>query len=119
MRPDPCQDELSRKETACRTRRSRYLTFEYIGPDDFFGEAANGVRVRGAHCASVDAAFLLRTVDDVAELVLVEWKYTEPYRLRPSEPAKDRVLAGRYAAAIADPQGPVRGGHPARRVAVR
>ena len=31
----------------------RYLTFEYIGPEDFFNEASNGVRVRGAHCTSV------------------------------------------------------------------
>jgi len=29
----------------------RYLTFEYIGPEDFFGEATNGVRVRGARTA--------------------------------------------------------------------
>jgi hypothetical protein len=87
----------------------RYLTFEYIGPEDFFSEARNGVRVRGAHCTSVDAAFLHRTVDDVVELVLVEWKYTELYRLRPPAPAKDRVRAGRYSAAIADRQGPVRG----------
>ncbi len=65
----------------------RYLTFEYIGPEDFFSEARNGVRVRGAHCTSVDAAFLHRTVDDVVELVLVEWKYTELYRLRP--PARE------------------------------
>ncbi len=35
----------------------RYLTFEYIGPTDFFHEAPTGRRVRGAHCTSVEAAF--------------------------------------------------------------
>jgi hypothetical protein len=87
----------------------RYLTFEYIGPEDFFHEARNGVRVRGAQCTSVDAAFLHRTVDDVVELVLVEWKYTESYRRRPPAPASDLIRVSRYAAAIADSQGPVRG----------
>jgi hypothetical protein len=43
-----------------------------IEPEDFFNEASNGMRVRGAHCTSVDAAFLHCTVGDVVELVLVE-----------------------------------------------
>ena len=58
----------------------RFLTFEYIGDVDFFGEAVDGVRVRGSMCTSVDAAFVHRTADGVVELVLVEWKYTESYR---------------------------------------
>ena len=86
----------------------RYLTFEYIGPTDFFGEAPNGLRIRGAHCTSVDAAFLHRTKDDLVELVLVEWKYTESYRVRKPDPAKDVVRLGRYGIAFADPDGPVR-----------
>jgi hypothetical protein len=60
----------------------RFLTFEYIGPKDYLHEAKNGVRIRGAHCTSVDAAFLHRGTDGVVELVLVEWKYTESYRVR-------------------------------------
>jgi len=86
----------------------RYLTFEYIGPEDFFGEAPRGSRVRGAHCTSVDAAFLHRGLDGVVELVLVEWKYTESYRVRPPDPAKDEVRFKRYGEAVADPEGPVR-----------
>ena len=39
----------------------RFLTFEYIGPTDYFGECPTGERIRGAHCTSVDAAFLHRT----------------------------------------------------------
>ena len=88
----------------------RYLTFEYIGPTDFFGEAPGGDRVRGTRCTSVDAAFLHRAPDGARELVLVEWKYTESYRLRDPEPARDEVRRRRYAAAVADPAGPIRGG---------
>jgi hypothetical protein len=86
----------------------RYLTFEYIGPTDFFGEAPGGDRIRGTRCTSVDAAFLHRALDGRRELVLVEWKYTESYRLRNPEPARDETRRRRYAAAVADPDGPVR-----------
>lgn len=86
----------------------RYLTFEYIGPTDFFGEASGAPRVRGAHCTSVDAAFMHRRGDET-ELVLVEWKYTESYRLRAPDPTRDEIRRGRYAAAVADPSGPIRG----------
>lgn len=88
--------------------RGRYLTFEYIGPTDFFGEALGGTRIRGAHCTSVDAAFTHRTPDGVVELVLVEWKFTESYRRRAPDAVKDQVRYGRYGTAIADPAGPVR-----------
>ena len=87
----------------------RYLTFEYIGPTDYFGEAAGGQRIRGAQCTSVDAAFLHRSLDGRRELVLVEWKYTESYaRLRPPDPQKDAVRRERYAAALEAVDGPVR-----------
>ncbi|MDP9183889.1 MAG: hypothetical protein M3P04_14080, partial [Actinomycetota bacterium] len=86
----------------------RYLTFEYIGPTDYFGECPGGARIRGAHCTSVDAAFLHRALDGVVELVLVEWKYTESYRPRKPDPKKDAVRFGRYGEAFADPNGPVR-----------
>lgn len=85
----------------------RYLTFEYIGPSDFFNEAPGGHRTRGAHCTSVDAAFKHRAADGATELVLLEWKYTESYRARPPEPKKDAVRFSRYSAAVADPSGPI------------
>ena len=87
----------------------RYLTFEYVGPTDFFGEAPGGERVRGAHCTSVDAAFLHRLPDGRTELVLVEWKYTESYRKRSPEPDRDRVRRKRYLEAVMDPDGPIDG----------
>ncbi len=85
----------------------RWLTFEYIGPQDCFGEAPGADRVRGARCTSVDAAFLHRTTDGVTELVLLEWKFTESYRRRRPDPAKDAVRWQRYGAARADPTGPI------------
>jgi hypothetical protein len=86
----------------------RFLTFEYIGPQDWFGESPGVERTRGAHCTSVDAAFLHRALDGEVELVLIEWKYTESYRVRRPDPAKDAVRRHRYADAVADPRGPIR-----------
>jgi len=86
----------------------RFLTFEYIGPTDFFGEVRSGVRTRGAHCTSVDAAFLHRRPDGLVELVLVEWKYTESYSLRRPEPAKDEERRRRYESALLADDSPVR-----------
>lgn len=87
----------------------RFLTFEYIGPTDYFGEAPRGERTRGAHCTSVDAAFLHRTTDGAVELILIEWKYTESYRARRPQPAKDRTRWSRYGSALSAEAGPVRG----------
>ena len=87
----------------------RHVTFEYIGPTDYFGEAPGGERVRGAHCTSVDAAFRFRAGDGRVELALVEWKLTEDYRRPgPPDPAKDEVRRERYLAAWEDPDGPLR-----------
>lgn len=86
----------------------RYLTFEYIGPTDIFNEAPGSSRVRGSMCTSVDAAFLHRDLKGVTELVLVEWKYIESYRLRPATLAKTKTRTGRYLSAVQDPAGPVR-----------
>lgn len=87
----------------------RHLTFEYIGPTDYFGEQPDQQRVRGSRCTSLDAAFLHIAGDGARELVLVEWKYTESYRQRSVDPAKDAVRAARYGSALDDPAGPVRG----------
>ena len=86
----------------------RWLTFEYIGPTDYFGEAPNGVRTRGSQCTSVDAAFTYRTSTGVEELALVEWKYTESYRERTPTPTKDEVRRQRYEAHLHLPDSPVR-----------
>lgn len=85
----------------------RYLTFEYIGPTDYFSEGVGGERTRGAQCTSVDAAFLHRTAVGV-ELVLIEWKYTESYRLRLPDPKRDEVRRARYWPHLAMEDSPVR-----------
>jgi hypothetical protein len=87
---------------------SRFLTFEYIGDTDFFGEAVPGQRIRGSMCTSVDAAFLHRTSHGKIELVLVEWKYTESYPRRRPTARKDATRRRRYSAALNNPAGPVR-----------
>jgi hypothetical protein len=87
----------------------RHLTFEYIGPTDYFGEGAGKPRVRGTRCTSVDAAFLYRTSLGTTELALVEWKYTEKYTTtRKPNPAYDKTRIRRYGADYSDPAGPLR-----------
>lgn len=87
----------------------RYLTFEYIGPSDYFNEGAGNPRVRGTMCTSVDAAFLYRTRTGVTELALVEWKYTEKYTTaRKPNPGYDKTRIKRYGADYHDPSGPLR-----------
>ena len=85
----------------------RPLTFEYIGPTDYFGEAKKGVRIRGSQCTSVDAAFLFRTSRGTTELALVEWKYTEHYRRRTVDPKKDEIRRQRYQAALQRSDSPI------------
>ncbi|MET3962827.1 hypothetical protein ABIE44_002761 [Marmoricola sp. OAE513] len=87
----------------------RFLTFEYIGAEDLLGEARGAVRVRGAHCTSVDAAFKYVTSTGTVELALVEWKYTESYpSARRPEPQRDAVRVGRYEHLYLAEDGPVR-----------
>jgi hypothetical protein len=85
----------------------RWLTFEYIGSEDHLHEAVDGTRIRGAHCTSVDAAFVHRTHEGIRELILVEWKYTEHYGPRRAEPAKDAVRRSRYVELLAAADGPI------------
>ncbi len=87
----------------------RYLTFEYIGPTDYFDEGRGKPRRRGTMCTSVDAAFLYRTSTGTTELALVEWKFTESYlRLRKPNPSYDRTRTARYSPGVLDPLGPIR-----------
>ncbi|KRE41057.1 PGN_0703 family putative restriction endonuclease [Knoellia sp. Soil729] len=87
----------------------RFLTFEYIGPTDYFNESPGRERIRGARCTSVDAAFRYRTGNGEVELALVEWKYVEEYRTaRRPDPAKDATRRRRYFTTWSDPAGPVR-----------
>jgi len=87
----------------------RCMTFEYIGPIDYFNEGAGMPRVRGTKCTSVDAAFLYRTSTGVTELALIEWKYTEEYStVRKPNPGYDKTRVHRYSDAYTNPGGPIR-----------
>ena len=91
----------------------RFLTFEYIGPEDYFGEGVRHGRDvgrrRGTNCTSVDAAFLFTTSAGTTELALVEWKFTESYLTAfDRDPASDAIRISRYGADLAHPEGPVR-----------
>lgn len=91
----------------------RYLTFEYIGPTDYFGEGVrHGKEVgrrRGTNCTSVDAAFLFKTSTGITELALVEWKFTESYlTAQKRDAASDAVRIGRYTADLSSLESPVR-----------
>jgi hypothetical protein len=58
-----------------------FVTFEYIGQENYLGERMpkSGRRTRGAHCTSADAAVLFKDTDGRRHIVLIEWKYTESY----------------------------------------
>ncbi|WP_207084750.1 hypothetical protein [Nocardioides sp. S5] len=87
----------------------RYLTFEYIGPTDYFNEGRGAPRVRGAKCTSLDAAFLYRTSTGTTELALIEWKYTESYlSIRKPNPSYDKSREARYGADFHSPDAPLR-----------
>ena len=90
----------------------RFLTFEYIGPTDYFGEGVRGGkdvgRRRGTNCTSVDAAFLYKTSAGVTELALIEWKFTESYLdVKERSASSDAVRIGRYAADLAASDSPI------------
>lgn len=79
---------------------SRYITFEYIGAEDYLGERNGLRRIRGSMTTSTDAAIRYRTPEGRVEAALVEWKFTEDYRGRYGEltPAKGRPREERYRA---------------------
>lgn len=86
----------------------RYLTFEFIGATDYFGEGGKGKRTRGSHSTSVDAAFAYTNNAGVDELALVEWKFTENYPSADSKaPAKEAERRRRYINALAAPDSPI------------
>jgi hypothetical protein len=59
----------------------RYVTFEWIGLQNYLGEriSRNGKRTRGANFTSADAAVRFECEDGTLQTVLIEWKYTESY----------------------------------------
>ncbi len=58
-----------------------YVSFEWIGAENYLGERAskNGNRTRGANFTSADAIVMFEDRDQKRQAVLIEWKYTESY----------------------------------------
>ncbi len=88
-----------------------YVSFEYIGQENYLGEKTSGraTRSRGANATSADAAVLYRKSDGSTHMCLIEWKYTEAYgpgTLRYSKSGTDRF--GIYAAHLQSPTSPIR-----------
>jgi len=75
--------------------RGRYLSFEWIGKENYLGEKVRGKeRTRGANATSADAAFMYKREDGSRAIVLIEWKYTEWYpgtNIRYSKNGTDRT----------------------------
>lgn len=59
----------------------RYVTFEWIGKDNYLCEkiSRNGQRTRGANFTSADGIVMFERTDGKRQIVLIEWKYTESY----------------------------------------
>lgn len=58
-----------------------FVSFEWIGRQNYLGEkiSRNGKRTRGANFTSADAAVMFKRADELRQIVLIEWKYTESY----------------------------------------
>jgi hypothetical protein len=75
---------------------SRFLSFEWIGLENYLGEylGRTGTRTRGAYCTSADAAVMFEHMNGFRQIVLIEWKYTETNNdmpLRFSDRGTDRM----------------------------
>lgn len=59
----------------------RYVSFEWIGQENYLGEkiSRNGQRSRGALFTSADSIVMFERKDKKRQVVLIEWKYTESY----------------------------------------
>jgi hypothetical protein len=82
----------------------RFLTFEFVGRGDYFGEGIT----RGSQSTSVDAAFAYVDSQGRDALALVEWKFTETYPSadRNGE-AKAATRLSRYEQGLRHPDGPI------------
>lgn len=79
----------------------RYVSFEWIGQENYLGEriSRSGQRTRGANCTSADAIVMFERKDKKRQVVLIEWKYTESYGgsfLKYSDSGTDRTEIYRH-----------------------
>jgi hypothetical protein len=79
----------------------RYVSFEWIGAENYLGEkkAAYRSRTRGQNFTSADAAVMFERKNGKRQIVLIEWKYTESYgstNLKYSRSGTDRTAIYRH-----------------------
>lgn len=82
-----------------------FVAFEWIG-GDYLNESRDGVRTRGAHCTSADAAVRFRRAGRT-HVLLIEWKYTESYGASPA-PSAEQTRRRRYEKLVFAPDGPLK-----------
>jgi hypothetical protein len=68
-------------ETMLPVESGRYVSFEWIGRENYLGERIrqNSRRTRGANFTSADSIVMFERKDKKRQVVLIEWKYTESY----------------------------------------
>jgi hypothetical protein len=68
-------------ETMLPVESGQYVSFEWIGQENYLGEKISqiGRRTRGANCTSADSIVMFDRKDKKRQVVLIEWKYTESY----------------------------------------
>ena len=95
---------------ANRAGQDWFLTFEWIGDNDYLNETdSNGNRRRGANATAADAAVKFQTPDGKIHLVLIEWKYTESYGAPLSGGrSANATRIERYLRKAFSPNGPIR-----------
>lgn len=85
-----------------------FLTFEWIGEEDYLGEARPGeARTRGSRATSADLAVRYRASSGDVEIALMEWKYVEGTYDPELGPGNEKRMARHRSRSVA-PDGPVR-----------
>jgi hypothetical protein len=82
--------------------RGQLVSFEWIGSKNYLREKTrSGIRTRGAHFTSADAAVMFEREDGLRQIALIEWKYGESYGdtwlgVAPSGTDRRRIYAWLY-----------------------
>lgn len=94
-------------ENMLPVENGRYVSFEWIGQENYLGERVplNGKRSRGALCTSADSIVMFERKDNKRQVVLIEWKYTESYGgnfIKIADSGRDRTEIYRHLFEKAD-----------------
>lgn len=97
-------DGYHRVQALAEVEAGSPITFEWIGHEDYLGEARGKPRERGRYCTSADALLVAVRADGGSTAVLVEWKFTElydkPVAVRTATTDRREVYRARYEADV-------------------